>query len=129
MNYYRILYKLREVEAMTEFHGDFTEKHPVIVIYILGSLLRPVLQQESVSSVSSGFPSLFRLTDFLPTAVLPTDLSISAPTRLEVIATAVSLLLTLYKYYITDFQKSQNFLFPLYQIEVAESFANQKSCN
>ena len=129
MYYYRILYKLREVEAMTEFHGDFTEKHPVIVIYILGSLLRPVLQQESVSSVSFGFPNSFRLTDFLPTAVLPTGLSIPAPTRLEIIVTAVSLPSTLYKYYITDFQKSQNFLFPLYQIQAAESFSNQKSCN
>jgi hypothetical protein len=28
------------VEAMTEFHGDFTKEHPVIVSYNLGSLLR-----------------------------------------------------------------------------------------
>ena len=32
--------KKREVEAMTEFHGDFTKEHPVIVSYNLGSLLR-----------------------------------------------------------------------------------------
>ena len=32
--------KKREVEAMTEFHGDFTKEHPVIVSYNLVSLLR-----------------------------------------------------------------------------------------
>ena len=32
--------KKREVEAMTEFHGDFTKEHPVIVSYNLESLLR-----------------------------------------------------------------------------------------
>lgn len=32
--------KKREVEAMTEFHGDFTKEHPVVVSYNLGSLLR-----------------------------------------------------------------------------------------
>ena len=41
-----------------------------------------VYTQESISSVSFGFPNSFRSVDFLPTTVLPADLSLSALTRL-----------------------------------------------
>ena len=93
---------------MTEFHGDFTKEHPVVVSYNLGLSL-DLIKQESNSSVSFGFPNSFRSADFLPTAVPPTGLSIPVPTRLDTIATAVSLLSTLYKYYIKIFEKNQIF--------------------
>ena len=54
-----------------------------------------MIKQESNANVSFGFPNSFHLTDFLPTAVLPTGLSMPVPTRLDAIATAVSLLLSL----------------------------------
>lgn len=114
---------------MTKFHGDFTKEHPAVVTSDLKVSPQTCYKQESILSVSFGFPNSFRLTDFLPTAVLPTGLSMPAPTRLEIIATAVSHLSSLYKYYITDFQKSQNFCNPLRLFQVAESSSYQKACS
>lgn len=67
-----------------------------------------LIEQESNSNVSFGFPNSFRLTDFLPTAVLPADLSMSAPTRLDTIATAVSHLSS-YINIISCFSRKSNF--------------------
>lgn len=73
--------KKREVEAMTEFHSAFIGERPEVVTLNLGSLSPCVSPQ--ASNVSFGFPNSFRYADFLPTAVLPTGLSIPAPTCLE----------------------------------------------
>ena len=67
--------------AMTEFHSAFIGERPEVVTLNLGAPL--TLRVPQASNVSFGFPNLFRYADFLPTAVLPTGLSIPAPTYLE----------------------------------------------
>ena len=70
---------------MTEFHSVLQEDSTVVIRYydFLSTLIDFSIERRAVSS---GSPNFFPLADFLPTAVLPTDLSLSAPTSQHISA-------------------------------------------
>ena len=91
--------------AMTEFHSAFIGERPEVVTLNLGSL-SPCVSRRQVT-YHLVFPTHFvTRISYLPPYFLLAFLYQPRPVLNFV--TAVSLLLTLYKYYITDFQKSQN---------------------